>query len=120
MPSMDWETFQDAHYRPHLVIANLGGPAKPGHGETRKTMLERLATSLGVAGNYAIKRDGAAIHAAFELDMDAARFADVLLAKTTFRDPEWASTAVARMDRAAQRKITDALRQYHVKNAKKR
>ncbi len=120
MPNMDWETFQDAHYRPHLVIADLVGTAKPDHGETREAMLERLAASLGVSGNYAIKRDGATIHAAFELDMDAARFADVLLAKTTFRDPEWASRAVARMDRATQKKVTDALRQNHVKNAKKR
>ena len=120
MPSMDWETFQDAHYRPHLVIANLAGTAKPDQAETRKALLERLAASLGVAGNYAIKRDGTTIHAAFELDMDAARFADVLLAKTAFRDPEWASRAVARMDRATQRKITDALRQNRVKNTKKR
>ena len=120
MPSMDWETFQDAHYRPHLVLANLEDTAKSDQGETMRAMLERLVVSLGVSGNYAIKRDGATIHAAFELDMDAGRFADVLLAKTIFRDPEWASRAVARMDRATQKKITDALRQNHVKNAKKR
>ena len=120
MANMDWEAFQNAHYRPHLVLANLEDAAKPDQGETRRAMLERLAASLGVSGNYAIKRDGATIHAAFELDMDAARFADVLLAKTTFRDPEWASRAVARMDRAMQRKISDALRQNQLKNEKKR
>lgn len=117
MPNMDWETFQEAHYRPHLVIANLDGTSEPDQGEKSKTTLERLAATLGAAGNYAIKRDGTTIHAAFELDTDAARFGGIMLAKATFRDPEWASRAVAHIDRATQKKIAATLRQNHVKNA---
>ena len=120
MPSMDWEAFQNAHYRPHLIVVYMEGGAEPDSGEARVSLLERLAGGLGVAGNYAIKRDGANIHAAFESDLDAARFANVLLATETTRQPEWASRAVARMDHATQQKITAALKQNRLKNAKKR
>ncbi len=120
MPSMDWETFQDAHYRPHLVITNLESRTEPEISETRVSLLERLAATLSVSGCYAFKKDGANVYAAFESDVDAARFASALLAKTTTRDSEWASTAVARMDHATQKKITAALKQNRLNNVKKR
>ena len=120
MPSMDWDTFQDAHYRPHLVVANLEGGAVRGSAERRISLLQRLVEALGVSGNYAIKQDGANIRAAFESDADATRFAKVLLAKATAREPEWASNAVARLDRATRRNITAALKQSRLKHAKKR
>jgi hypothetical protein len=120
MPSMDWDTFQDAHYRPHLVVATLEGGAARGSAEERISLLQRLVEALGVSGNYAIKKDGANIRAVFESDVDATRFAKVLLAKPAARDPESASNAVARMDRATQRNISAALKQSRLKNAKKR
>lgn len=42
----------------------------------------------GMSGNYTIKKDGASIRAAFEIDTDAERFAGVPLAKTTLGEPE--------------------------------
>jgi hypothetical protein len=114
--SMNWGTFQDAHYRPHLVIARL----EAGTSETKVALLKRLASALGVSGSYAIKRDGTNVRVAFESDVDATRFANVLAATVTTREPEWASRAVARIDDATQRRITAALRKNHLKNAKKR
>lgn len=120
MPSMDWETFQDAHYRPHLVITNLESGTEPDIGDTRVSLLERLAAALSVSGSYALRKDGADVYAAFESDVDAARFASALLARETEREPEWASRAVARMDRATQKRITATLRQNRARNARKR
>jgi hypothetical protein len=111
MPNMDWETFQDAHYRPHLIVAALELGPDPASHETMVALFERLAASLGMSGNYTIRKDGANIRAAFEIDTDAERFAGVLLAKTTLSEPEWASKWVGRIDGAAQSKIMAALRQ---------
>lgn len=84
MTNMDWGTFQDAHYRPHLIVATLELGLEPGSDETTVALFEHLAVALRMSGNYTIKKDGANIHAAFELDTDAERFAGVLPAKATF------------------------------------
>jgi hypothetical protein len=120
MPSMDWDTFQDRHYRPHLLVANLRFGRDPASDETAVALFERLAMALDMAGNYAIKKDGAYIRAAFEIDRDAERFARVLLAKTTAGEREWASRSVSRIDGAAQRKIATALRQLGLKRPRRR
>ncbi len=110
MPQMDWNSFQDAHYRPHLVIANLkdstGFP-----GETDLSVLAVLAEALGVIGNYAVTKDGNAIHMAFERDVDAKRFSKAIMARTTVSAPQWASQSIARVNRSAQRKIATVLKQ---------
>jgi len=111
MPNMDWDTFQDAHYRPHLIVATLEFGPDPASDKTMVALFERLATALDVLGNYTIKKDGANIRVAFEIDTDAERFAGVLLAKTTLSEPEWASKSVSRIDGAAQRNIMATLRQ---------
>jgi hypothetical protein len=120
MPSMDWDTFQDRHYRPHLVVANLEFGRDPASDETTVALFERLAMALDMSGNYTIKKDGAYIRAAFEIDTDAERFARVLLAKTTAGEREWASRSVSRIDGAAQRKIVTALRQLGLKRPRRR
>lgn len=120
MPSMDWDAFLDAHYRPHLVVATLGSGVEPASDQATGVLLERLAEALRLSGNYAIKHDGDDIRAAFETDADAGRFAGVLMAKTTTRDPEWASRAVGRIDGVAQRKIMGALRQHRLKRPRRR
>ena len=120
MPNMDWDTFQDMHYRPHLVVANLELESDPTSDETTLALFERLAMALGMSGNYAIKKDGANIRAAFEIDTDAERFAGVLRAKTTAGETEWASRSVGRIDGTAQRKITAALRQHRLKRPRRR
>lgn len=120
MPNMDWDTFQDTHYRPHLVVATLDLGREPASDETTVALFERLAMALGMSGNYTIKKDGANIRAAFEIDTDAERFALVLLAKTTLGEPEWASRSVGRIDGAAQRKMIAALRQHRLKRPRGR
>jgi hypothetical protein len=120
MPSMDWDTFQAAHYRPHLVVATLELGLDPVSDETTVALFERLAMALVMSGSYTIKEDGSNIRAAFEIDTDAERFAGVLLAKSTLGEPEWASRSVARIDGAVQRKIIAALRQRRLKRLRRR
>jgi hypothetical protein len=116
MPSMEWERFQDAHYRPHLVIANLAEGIGPVSGD----LFQSLAATLGVSGNYAIRGDGTIIQAVFEIDKDAERFASALSARASFRDLEWASKTVANVDRAAQKRIAATLRRSGSRPAPKR
>lgn len=111
MPFMDWDAFQDAHYRPHLVVVILEFVPDPASGKSTVARFERLAAALGMCGNYTVKQDGASVRAAFEIDTDAERFAGVLLAKTTLAEPEWASQSLARFDRAVRGNIATALRQ---------
>ena len=108
---MDWDTFQDTHHRPHLIVVTPELRRDPASNETTVALIERLATTLGMSGNYTIKKDGANILVAFEVDTDAERFAAVPLAKTTLSEPEWASKSVCRIDGAAQRNIMAALSQ---------
>jgi len=107
---MEWDAFQDAHYRPHLIVAMLDLAPDPPPAMSVAALLERLATTLGISGNYATKPDGAIVLAAFELDTDAGRYADVLSAKTTVTDPEWASKSVSRINGAVWNRIMASLR----------
>jgi hypothetical protein len=117
MPRMDWGAFHDTHFRPHLVIATLDIGADR---ETMVVLLKRLASALGASGSYAVTRDRTTVYVAFESEVGATRFANVLRATVTTREPEWASKAVARIDDATQRRIAAALKQHRLKNAKKR
>jgi hypothetical protein len=116
MPSMEWETFQHDHHRPHLLIVRMDvkGKSTP---SVAKTRFERLAVRLGASGNYAFKVEGTTIYAAFEDDADAVRFAAVLRPTQTTREPEWASKALARMDDAAYRRIAAVLKTARLKTA---
>ena len=105
MPKMEWEVFERDHHRPHLLVVSLKAKGKNNPAVVRANF-ERLATNLRASGNYAFKTEGATIHAAFEDDADAARFAAVLKPKQTTRESEWASKALASMDDAAYRRIT--------------
>ena len=120
MPNMDWDTFQDRHYRPHLVVANLEPARNLKTGESTAVLFERLAAALGMSGNYTIKKDEAYIHAAFEIDTDAERFARVLVAKTSASERQWASRSVTLIDDAAHKKILAALRQLRLKRPRRR
>jgi predicted regulator of Ras-like GTPase activity (Roadblock/LC7/MglB family) len=109
---MDWDAFQDAHYRPHLVEADLAIASE----DTTATVFDRLPTMLGLTGNYAIRKDGNTIRAAFEIDSDAERFAAMLLAKVSSREAEWASRWVGRIDGTTRRRILAALKQHRLKS----
>jgi hypothetical protein len=104
MPSMDWEDFQHDHHRPHVLIVSMEA-RKPRHA-LEKADVDRLVSRLGAIGNYAIKKEGTAIHIAFEGDADADRLAAVLRPKQTTRESEWASKSLASIDDAAHRRIS--------------
>ena len=108
MPSMNWETFQASHFRPHLVVSHLPVNAEPEEG---KTTLERVIASLNLSGNYAFQQDRESIRVAFEKDADAGRLASMLRAKATRPESEWGSSAVAHLSRTVQRRMAAALEQ---------
>ena len=74
---------------------------------------------LGAAGNYAFKVEGTTVYAAFEVDADAERFAQVFRAGQITRESEWASKALAQMDGATYRRITRILKKVRL-TAKRR
>jgi hypothetical protein len=109
MPKMDWEDFQRAHHRPHVLVVSVE-PMKSPEPLAVEADLERLAMRLGAVGNYAIKTEGATIFAAFEYSGDVERFARVFRPKPATRELEWASKTLARMDGATFRRIDGILR----------
>lgn len=46
MPNMDWDAFQDAHYRPHLIVTTLELGPDPASDKTIAALFERIATTL--------------------------------------------------------------------------
>jgi hypothetical protein len=117
MPRKEWESFQETHYRPHLVVADID--VRLNAPEIEKS-LEKLAASLDLAGDYAIRNEGGKICAAFERDLDAEQFARVLPSRGTTRDAEWASRTVSHMDGAAHKRIVAALKQHRLRNPARR
>ena len=117
---MDWGQFLDAHYRPHLIAVNLGTPSNSKSGWHFIALLERLAESLGAAGNYSIRTEGRVVKVAFERDIDAETLGQVLSAQTDERGPEWASQWVCSFDRVAQREIVATLKETRLRFAKRR
>ncbi len=114
MPTMDWDAFQESHHRPHLVRIDLPPVSESLHG-ARFEMVKRLAEQLRPVRPYAMQVERTGILAAFESDLDAKRFGDLLAAKPGPGDAAWASTARCSFDRADQRKISRALREARLK-----
>lgn len=119
MPNMDWEAFQDAHHRPHLVMVDLPEVSDRRSQTTRLATLERLAEQLQFTGRYSMRAELTGVMVAFESDVDAKRFGDVLAARPSRRDESWASRSRCSFDRTAQRRISNSLRAARVKLAKK-
>src|SRR5262249_15266041 len=118
MPAMRWDDFHESHYRPHLVVAELIPPV-PGSPRARVTSLQRLVVQLGTIGNYSIREEQGAIEVAFERDVDAGRFSEVLGARRRRGGSDWASRSRFRFDRVAQQRIVNALRVGRLKLAKR-
>jgi hypothetical protein len=119
MPSMDWESFQRDHHRPHLLVVSVE-ERKASRPPAEKVDLERLAVRLGVAGNYAFKVEGRTVYAAFEDGADVKRFAEVFKPERSTRESEWASKAVARMDGATYRRIVGTLKRMRLTSKRRR
>jgi len=106
---MDWEDFLQDHHRPHLLEVKLKVTMSTKLLAAR-AVLERLALSLGTAGNYGFHMAGTTIYAAFEENDDAKRFAKVFRPEQTTRDSEWASKTFARMDDVTYQRIMRLLK----------
>jgi hypothetical protein len=119
MSTMDWDAFHDSHHRPHLVRIDLPPVSEPLRG-ARFEILKRLVEQLGPLRPYAMQSERTGILAAFESDLDAKRFGDLLAAKPGPGDAAWASTARCSFDRSDQRKISRALREARLKLARNR
>lgn len=117
MPTMDWDIFQESHHRPHLVRIDLPAVPEPLHG-ARFAMVKRLAEQLSPVGPYAMQSERTSILVAFESDLDAKRFGDLLAAKSGPGNAAWASTAQCSFERSDQRKISRALREARLKLAR--
>ena len=109
MPQMEWNEFQRAHHRPHLLVVSLEA-RKASKPLAKEADFERLAVRLGAGGNYAFKVERTTVYAAFEADGDAKRFAEVFRAGQITRESEWATKAFARMDGATHRRIAGMLK----------
>lgn len=119
MPQMVWESFQDAPYRPHLVVVSLDGPTEF-QGETNSSAVTRLVEALGVVVNYSLRKDANSVQAAFERDADAERFSEAISARATSSAPQWVSQAGVRIDRVTQKRIITALKQLRLRTAGER
>jgi hypothetical protein len=106
LPRMEWSGFLDSHYRPYLVVLHQ---ALGADGNAAETTVDRLAASLPFAGNYAVKSDGPAIHVAFELAGDMKLFTKIVMARSSAREPEWASRSTAWLTPAIQQRIARQL-----------
>ena len=110
MPTMDWELFLDAHFRPHLVVVNIDSPSDSASSRSLIHQLERLAESLNSAANYALRSEDHVIKVAFENDLDANSFSAALMAHPIESGPDWASVSVCSFDLQAQHRMAALLR----------
>ena len=99
MPAQDWTVFLQAHYRPHLLVVDLGAPSKGFRGKRVLALLGQLARSLQTSADYAVCCDGEEIKVAFESDLDARILGKLLMARTVDqKGQDWASKAVCNLN----------------------
>lgn len=108
LQAMDWDVFLEAHFRPHLVV--LHAPSLAGRDEGRR-LVKRVLAASGFAGNHARRSNGPVIHVAFELADDAQRFAAIVGAHSSVREPEWASRSTAWLTPPTRQRIVRHLEQ---------
>jgi hypothetical protein len=108
---MDWGRFLDVHFRPHLVVVNIGSPSDSASGRNLIHQLERLTESLATVANYAMYSDDQVIKVAFERDLDADTFSEALVAHAIESSPDWASVSVCSFDFEAQRRMAALLKE---------
>jgi len=99
MPARDWPDFLEAHYRPHLLVVDLGTASTGTHGRRLVRLLSRLVDSLGTSGDYAVSCDGQEARVAFESDVDARTLGKLLAAREIEHGgKDWASKSVCNLD----------------------
>ena len=99
MPARDWADFLQAHYRPHLLVVDLGTSGKGARGKRLVDLLGQLTASLQTTADYAVCCEGQEVKIAFESDLDARTLAELLAARVVERGgKEWASKSVCNLD----------------------
>lgn len=99
MPAREWSDFLQAHYRPHLLIVDLGTSSTGAHGRRLVRLLSRIVASLQTSADYAVWCDGQEARVAFESDLDAASLRELLMARVIQQGGEdWASKSVCNLD----------------------
>jgi hypothetical protein len=99
---MEWPAFFEAHFRPHLVAANLDRAAE---GDAARVLVDDLAAIVAFTGTYAVSLEADRIRFAFEKDDDAGHLADMLAAERLSGDAEWSTRATVEIDGALRRRI---------------
>jgi hypothetical protein len=95
MPVMRWNEFNEAHHRPYVVFADIGGSSSPQLGFDR---LRRLVVAMTPKGNVSLFPETSFLRVAFELDTDAEQFAAGVRAKRTAREVGWVEQWSFRFD----------------------
>jgi hypothetical protein len=108
---MTWDEFLDAHPRSRLVVAWLH--VRQRTGEVRRVrfdLLKKVATALEPGGDWAITdANPREIYIAYEKTADATRLCRLVRAKPLGPSLQWLSQGAFRLEREAQRSLTDAL-----------
>lgn len=87
MPLLSWPAFQESHYRPFMVIGEIASGYSV---QTVFTLTRQLIQSLGFVGNHSLHPDDNYISVAFELEDEAARFAQSVAGERAEGRSEWA------------------------------
>ena len=99
MPARDWTDFLQAHYRPQLLVVDLGTPGKGTRGKRLVDLLGQLTDGLQTTADYAVCCEGQEVKIAFESDLDARTLGELLAARVVERGGEdWASKSVCNLD----------------------
>ena len=99
MPAREWADFVQAHYRPHLLVVDLGTPAKGPRGRKLIDLLGQLTASLQTTADYAVCCEGQEVKVAFESDLDAKTLGKLLAARVVeIGGEDWASKSVCNLD----------------------
>ncbi len=99
MPALNWPDFLRAHYRPHLLVVDLGTKINGVHGRRLARLLGDLVDSLQTSADYAVCSDRQEVKVAFESHLDAAAFGKLLKARLVEGDgKDWASKSVSHLN----------------------
>jgi hypothetical protein len=99
MPVRDWADFLQAHYRPHLLVVDLGTPGNGTRGRRLIDFLDHLTASLKTTADYAMCCEQQEVKIAFESDLDAKTLGELLAARVVEHGGEdWSSKSVCRLD----------------------
>ena len=87
MPLLSWPAFHESHNRPFMVVGEL---TKEYSVQTVFTLTRQLLQTMGFVGGYSLHPDDNYISVAFELEGEAAQFAQRVSGERTEQRGAWA------------------------------